>query len=506
MKNILFSIILLFSFQFVQGQEEQKPDQEKQEAKAEQMEAQTEQTDSQEAPIPHPGEQIIDKVIIKVGGEYVLYSEIINNYRYIKESNPEADVNICAVTEQIISQKILVDQAKLDSVEVSDVEVEGQLDYRFQNIMRQLQGDESKFLEIYGKTIPEMKEEQRDDMKQQILAERIQGQLINDVTITPKEVVKFFDAIPKDSIPYLSSEVEISEIVIKPKVNSVEHEKSSSKLLEIRESIMNGEISFEEAAMKNSSDGSAQFGGDLGWAKRGSYVPAFEAAAYSLEKDEISEIVESEFGFHIIKMNERRGNSIKVQHILIRPEITENDLVIAQTKLDSVKQLIEVDSLPFIYAVKIYSDKKSENYHNGGRMANRKTGDNYFDTGDLPPDIYFQTEEMEVGEISPPLEYTNRGGETLYRVIKLDSRTKPHRASLEQDYSRIQNFAKESKKNLYYNKWMVEKMEETFIKVDPDLAACPNLVEWIDEQQVEPDPMAPAPDSNDTKGDDKGKR
>lgn len=475
MKKLIVSLAFFCLIQLVQGQDEpvqQKQDQEK---------PQVEEVQSQAAPAPNPDEQIIDKVIIKVGGEYVLYSEIINNYRYIKESNPKANVNICAVTEQIISQKILVDQAKLDSIEVSDIEVEGQLDFRFQNIMRQLQGDESKFLEYYGKTIPEMKEEQRDDMKQQILAERIQGQLINEVTITPKEVVEFFESIPKDSIPFLSSEVEISEIVLKPKVNKEEHDKASSKLLQIRESILAGETTFEEAAMKFSSDGSAQMGGDLGWAKRGSYVPEFEAAAYSLDKEEISEIVESEFGFHIIKMNERRGNSIRVQHILIRPVITENDLLLAQEKLDSVKQLIEVDSLPFDYAVRLYSDKKSENYHNGGRMANPKTGDNYFDTGDLPPDVYFQTEEMEIGEISSPLEYTNRGGETLYRIIKLDSRTKPHRASLEQDYSKIQNFAKESKKNLYYNNWMIEKMQETFIKVDPDLSSCSNLVQWIDE-------------------------
>lgn len=482
MKKIIVSIAFFCLIQMVQGQGE--PVQENVEEQKEQVEAQAVEPKSQAAPAPNPDEQIIDKVIIKVGGEYVLYSEIINNYRYIKESNPKADVNICAVTEQIISQKILVDQAKLDSIEVSDVEVEGQLDFRFQNIMRQLQGDESKFLEYYGKTIPEMKEEQREDMKQQILAERIQGQLINEVTITPKEVVEFFDAIPKDSIPFLSSEVEISEIVLKPKVNNEEHKKASSKLIQIRESVLAGETTFEEAAMKFSADGSAQLGGDLGWAKRGSYVPEFEAAAYSLDKDEISEIVESEFGFHIIKMNERRGNSIRVQHILIRPEITENDLLLTQAKLDSVKQLVEVDSLPFDYAVRLYSDKKSENYHNGGRMANPKTGDNYFDTGDLPPDVYFQTEEMEIGEISSPLEYTNRGGETLYRVIKLDSRTKPHRASLEQDYSKIQNFAKESKKNLYYNNWMIEKMQDTFIKVDPDLSSCSNLVQWIDEDDV----------------------
>lgn len=429
-------------------------------------------------------QEIIDKVIINVGGEYVLYSEMITNYRYIKDRNPKADVDICEVAEQIISQKILVDQAKLDSILVSDVEVEGQLDYRFQNILRQMGGDEARFTEYYGKSISEMKDDQREDMKQQILAERIQGQLINEVIITPKEVIEFFNEIPKDSIPFLSSEVEISEIVFKPQVNATEREKSLQKLSDIREKILNGEETFEEMALKNSADGSAQDGGNLGWASRGSYVSEFEAAAYGLDPDEISDVIETEYGFHIIKMNERRGNSIRVQHILIRPTITQSDLDLTQTRLDSIKNLVVVDSLPFDYAVKLYSDKKSQNYHNGGRMSNPKTGDNYFDTGDLPPDIYFEIEEMEVGEISEPLEYFDRAGETLYRVIKLDSRTKPHRASLEQDYSRIQNFARESKRNIYYNNWMVEKMDETFIKVDPDLSSCPNLIRWIDEEEV----------------------
>lgn len=431
-------------------------------------------------------QEIIDKVVINVGGEYVLYSEMINNYRYIKESNPNAEVNICLVAEQIVSQKILVDQAKLDSIEVSDIEVEGQLDYRFQDILRRLEGDEAKFKEYYGKSISEMKDDQREDMKQQILAERIQGQLINEVTITPKEVVDFFNSIPKDSIPFLSSEVEISEIVFKPQVNAAEKEKALQKLTEIREKILSNEESFEDMAQKNSADGSAQQGGNLGWASRGSYVPEFEAAAYSLDPDEISDIVETEFGFHIIKMNERRGNSIRVQHILIRPEITQADLDLTRTKLDSIRNLVTVDSIPFEYAVKLHSDKKSQNYHNGGRMANPRTGSNYFDTGDLPPDIYFEIEEMEVGEISEPLEYYDRAGETMFRVIRLESRTKPHRASLEQDYSRIQTFAKESKKSLYYNDWMIEKMSETFIKVDPDLSQCPNLMKWIDEADIKP--------------------
>jgi len=312
-----------------------------------------------------------------------------------------------------------------------------------------------------------------------LLAQRIQGKLINEVTITPKEVKEFFSKIPQDSIPFLNAEVEVSEIVRRPIVNEEEKAKAISKLEEIKSTIVSGESTFEEMAQKFSQDGSAREGGDLGWASRGSYVAEFEAAAYELEKGELSDIVESEFGFHIIKLKERRGNSINVQHILIRPEITSEDLGLASDKLDSIRNLVVVDSLPFEYAVTIYSDKKSDNYHNGGRMQNPKTGTAYFETADLPSDIYFKIEDMEVGEISEPIEFFDLRGETLYRIIRLESRTKPHRASLDQDYSRIATFAKESKKNLYYNNWMLEKLNETFIEIDPDLKSCDNLSKWI---------------------------
>jgi len=427
-------------------------------------------------------EQIIDKVIGKIGGEYLLYSDLINGYRYQKERMPELEAEaMCGIMEQLISQKILIDQAKLDSIEVSADEVESQLDYRIENILRAMGGDENRFTDYYGKSIGEVKDDMRLDMKQNILAQRIQGKLINEVTITPKEVVKFYEQIPQDSVPFLSSEVEISEIVMKPQVNAEESEKARQKLEGIREKIISGEETFEDMASQYSADGSRETGGDLGWAKRGSYVPEFEAVAYTLEKGELSDIVETDFGFHIIKLKERRGNSINVQHILIRPTITSADNELARNKLDSIRGLIASDSLSFDYAVKLFSDKDVPSYNNGGRMQNPKTGDIYFETADLPPDIYFEIEDIAVGDITDPLEFYDQRDELQYRIVRLESRTKPHRASLETDYSRIQRFAKESKKNQYYNNWMLEKMDQTFIEIDPDLSNCQNLTQWIKE-------------------------
>jgi len=431
-------------------------------------------------------ELLIDKVVATVGGEYILYSEVINGYRYQLERNPDLPKTaICSLTEQLVAQKILVDQAKLDSIEVGAAELEGQLDYRLDNILRMMNGDESRFEDHYGKTLLAVKQEMRESLKQQMLAEKIQRKLINTVSITPKEVVKFYNSIPADSMPYLNAEVELSEIIMKPKVNDVESKAAIEKLQEIRDKIVSGEETFAEMASKFSADGSGQTGGNLGWAKRGSYVPEFEAIAYGLKQGELSEIVETEFGYHIIELIQRRGNSINVKHILIRPRITQADLDIAKAELDSIKHLIVSDSITFERAVKLYSDKKSQSYNNAGRMVNPGTGESFFETKDLPTDIYFEIEELDTDQISSPIEAYDPRGDSYYRLVKLLSKTKPHRASLDQDYSRIQNFAKESKKNEYFNNWMKDKMESTFIEFDKDLAYCPNLLKWIDDESAQ---------------------
>ena len=247
---------------------------------------------------------LIDKVVAKIGSEFILLSEVEDQYAYSITQDPSLDESIkCEILDGLIAQKLIIYQAKLDSVEVSDQEVEGQLTLRFENILRQMNGDEEFFRDYYGASVIEMKERYRDDQKQQILAERMQMKLINSVTITPEEVQQFYDAIPKDSLPFLDSEVELGELVIKPKVNEKQKAIAKDKLERIREKIVSGEKTIEEMALKYSMDpGSGARGGDLGFAKRGSYVPEFEATVFGLKKDELSDVIETEYGFHIIKM------------------------------------------------------------------------------------------------------------------------------------------------------------------------------------------------------------
>ncbi|MFT4533275.1 MAG: peptidyl-prolyl cis-trans isomerase SurA, partial [Saprospiraceae bacterium] len=332
----------------------------------------------------------------------------------------------------------------------------------------------------YGASVVEMKERYRDDQKQQILAERMQMKLINSVTITPAEVQQFYDAIPKDSLPFLDSEVELGELVIKPQVNDAQKKIAREKLERIREKIISGEKTIEEMALKYSMDpGSGARGGDLGFAKRGSYVPEFEATVFGLKQDELSDVIETEYGFHIIKMLERRGNSVRARHILIKPDITETDNQKASDLLDSVRTLILADSITFQVAVKRFSDKKAESYNNNGRIKNRATGNNFFRTEELEYDEYIEIIDMKPGDLTSVLDSKDFVGERQYRILQLQSITEPHQANLKQDYSKISQFAKEGKKSEYFSTWVEEKMKETFIELNPIYGNCDSLKQYL---------------------------
>ena len=418
--------------------------------------------------------QLVDKVIAKVGSEYILLSEIEEEFAYAKSKDPGVSDDIkCVILDNMIAQKLVIYHAKIDSVEITDAEVETQLDYRFESVLRQMNGDEAFFEEYYGASVAEMKERYRDDQKHKILAEKMQHKLISEIEITPKEVEKFFKNVPSDSLPYFKSEMEISEIVSLPLVNDVERLKALDKIKILREKVINGTETFADIATKNSQDpGSAARGGDLGFAKRGVYVPEFEATVFSLAKDEISDIIETEFGYHFIQLIERRGNSVRARHVLIKPEITQSDLDKTKVLLDSVRQLITIDSLSFENAVKKYSVKSVPSYANGGRVKNQNSNNTFFAADDLDPDTYFAIYDLKPGAISKPMLITMPDGKKAYRLIQLNSTSKPHKANLKEDFDKISNFAKESKKNEYFLNWLKTKRTETYIYTDPLFSYC----------------------------------
>jgi peptidyl-prolyl cis-trans isomerase SurA len=424
--------------------------------------------------------ELIDKVVAKIGDEYILLSEIEEQFASAKDQKATLPDNYrCMIFDQILVNKLILNQAKIDSIFPKEDEVETQLTARFDKILDYMGGNTDQFIQYYGQTPEAMKEQMREDMRDQLIVDKMRAKILSDIIVTPSEVRTFFSKIPKDSLPYFNQEVEIAEIIMKPKANDVEKEKAKKQLEDLRDQIVNGKKPFEELAKKYSQDpGSGREGGDLGWAKRGKFVPEFEAQAFRLEEGGMSQVFESDFGFHILQLIERRGNNIHCRHILIKPEMTDADFTKAKMTLDSVRLAVLRDSMPFSYAVKQYSDKNTQSYHSDGRMTNPTSGNNTFETRDLDPDSYFAVDTMKVGRICAPLEVASPSGEKFYRVVKLLSKSSPHKANLSQDYNKIQTAAVESKKNDRLMKWIEEKSHNTYINVDPMFKYCPNLEKW----------------------------
>ncbi|MBL7802217.1 MAG: peptidylprolyl isomerase [Saprospiraceae bacterium] len=426
--------------------------------------------------------KVIDKVVATVGGEIILLSEVQEQYTFAKQQEPNLPAEYqCVALQNLLVQKLLVNQAKLDSVEVGDDEVENQLGARIDRLMLYFNQDQQALEEYYGLSINQIKDQTRNEMRNQMLAERMQAQITEGATVTPAEVQAFFSNIPKDSLPYFNAEVEIREIVYKPKVNDEQKGIARQRITELRQRLSEGE-DFAALAKKYSDDpGSGSNGGDLGWQKRGTFVPEFEAVVYNLENGQISPIVETEFGFHVIQLLERRGNLVHARHILIKPEITSADLAAAEAKLDTVRNLLKSNNISFTDAVKKYGDKNTASYNNDGRVANPRSGNTFFEVQDLDTDIYFAIEDLQPGDISEPIPFRGPDGTRMFRLVMLQSRSKPHRADLKLDYNKIQTAALEQKKAEFTEKWVLEKLQSTYLSVDSLYRDCPNIQLLLEE-------------------------
>jgi len=423
---------------------------------------------------------VIDRVVAAVGGEIILLSEVQEQFSYAKQQQPDLPAEyLCVSLQNLLVQKLLVNQAKLDSIEVNDDEVENQLNARIDRLMLYFNQDPKAIEEFYGQTIEQIKDQTRTDMRNQLLAERMQAKVTEKATITPAEVQEFFKKIPKDSLPYFNAEVEIREIVYKPKVNPAERAKALARAEEVRLKLTRGE-DFASLAKRYSDDpGSAAQGGDLGLVKRGTFVPEFEAMAYNLEPGQLSPVTETDFGFHVIELIERRGNLIHCRHILLKPEITDEDLAMSKAKMDSVRQQIKDGKLTFSEAVKKFGDKDQQSFSNDGRVANPQSGNTFFEIGDLETSVYFAIEGLKEGDVAEPFEFKSPDGSINYRLVQLVSRSKPHKADLKKDYGKIQKAALEQKKSSYTQKWVLDKLRKTYLSVDKSFTNCPNLQEML---------------------------
>ena len=419
-------------------------------------------------------EIIIDKIVAKVDDYIILKSEVEKYFGDLlasgqaKESDaPEAK---CQILEQFIIQKMMLAKAEIDSVTVEDKQVESQLDRRMQYFILQF-GSAEKLEQAYGKTIGDFKGELREFIRDQMVAQKMEEVITENVhKPTPKEVKKFFNSLPKDSIPYFNSEVEISHIVKIPDVNKEQKRIVKEKIEKIKQSIIDGE-DFGTIAKDVSEDyGSAKNGGDLGWLQRGTSVPEFEAAVFRMKPGELSKIVESQYGFHLIKLIDRRGNEYNAAHILMRPDYSTVDISYAEKFLDSLRNMILLDSISFEKAAKEYSEDKNS-ASNGGAISS-EDGETTMFMDRLDSYLYFTIDTMEVKQISRPVPYRTDDGKSAVRIIYFKSKTQPHQANLEDDYQKLYNVTYSQKKNKAINEWFLKTKDEVFISIDEEFKDC----------------------------------
>lgn len=411
---------------------------------------------------------VIDKIVAKVDNYIILKSEVERSYLQLQSSG-DYNTTKCQVFEGLVLNKLMVAKAEIDSVMVEDELVNRQLDMRMQGVIGQAGGDPKKLEEVFGKSLEEIREELREQVKEQMVVDKMQSTITAEIKVTPSEVKRFFKNIPKDSLPYFSTEVEIAQIVKKPTVSAEERDRIEKLLMQVRQEALDG-TDFQVLAGRYSEGPTRLQGGNLGDVERGQMVSEFEAAALKLKNGEISMPVQTEFGFHIIQMVDRRGNIYNARHILIIPKFSDDDFKKAGDFLDSLKNKIESDTLKFQRAAKEFSDDK-ESGSNGGFIRDY-SGANRISVSELDPTLFFTMDTMQVGSISRPMKFTMADGKEAMRIIYYKSKLKPHQADLDLDYQKIYIAALNAKKSKQMSDWFEEAKDEVFIEIDPEYNDC----------------------------------
>tara|TARA_B100000959_G_C14978949_1_gene622665 strand:- start:466 stop:1809 length:1344 start_codon:yes stop_codon:yes gene_type:complete len=416
---------------------------------------------------------VVDEIIGRVDDYIVLRSELESTYLDILSRGERISGNTkCGVLKDLITNKLLVAKAEIDSILVEDNQVDQELNSRMALIINQV-GSEDEIEKYYNKTIAEFKKELFDDIKEQLIVTKMRREILADIAVSPEEVKDFYESVPRDSLPYFSTQVKVSQIVKVPEVGKEQKNKVRGELLEIRDKIMNGE-SFEILATLYSQDpGSAQNGGNLGFVGRGMFQPEFEAAVFKLKEGEVSMPIETEFGFHLIQLIEKRGNLFNSRHILLQPEFSDSDIKRTKDFLDSLKGLAYSDSVTFEELAREYSDDKFTSSF-GGYFTDAMGSENVL-VEELDPVIFFTIDTMDVGQISIPFESRTDDGKIAYKLIFFKEKIPPHLGNLEEDYQRFRNFTLNRKQVVELDEWFVKARKEVFINIDPEYNSC-NIV------------------------------
>ncbi len=423
----------------------------------------------------------LDKIAGVVGSSIILQSDIELKYAsYLAQGNqPNPDIK-CQILQGLLTQKLLAQQAVIDSIDVKDDEVDADVDRRMRGMIQRA-GGEDRLEQFLGRSVIQYKDEIRPDIREELVAQKMQQKITSNVNTTPEDVKKFFYRIPKDSLPTFNKEVEVGEIVFNPKLNYSEKEAYKQKAEDLLKRVKAGEDFGALARLYSQDPSTAPQGGDLGFNDRTTFVKEFTAWAFKLKAGEYSPVFETDFGFHFLQVIERRGEQVHVRHILIVPATTQASLDRAKAKADSVyDQLIHNKMIDFSTAAAYYSDNKETKY-NGGMMLNADNVDTrttYIPTDRLDPQVALVIDTMKVGAMSKPQLFTDQGGKKSYKILYLKSTTNAHKANLELDYPKIKEYATNDKINRTVSEWFQKKRKLTFIKIDPQYQVCPMLKGW----------------------------
>lgn len=417
---------------------------------------------------------MIDGVVWVVGDNAILRSEVEEQrVRAQYEGNRMQGDPYCVIPEQIAVQKLFLHQAKIDSVEASASQVESQLNMRIDHILREI-GSKEKMEEYFKKSTTEIKEELRQTIQDQMTIQMVQQKLVGDIKLTPSEVRQFYQTLPADSIPMIPAMVEVQIVTIEPPIPLEDIEATKKRLREFADRVNSGTADFSLLARLYSDDtGTATKGGELGFFGRGTMVPEFTNAAFALqEPGQVSRVFETEFGFHIVQLIEKRGDRINCRHILLRPRVSSDIKVKTFMKLDSVASLIRSGKQTFEAAATLNSSDKNTRM-NGGLMTNAATGTTKFEYQDLPQEVAKAVYSLNVGEISAPFSMMSQElGREVYAFVKVKSKIANHKANLTDDYQQLKQYCQAFKSQEIIQKWVEQKIKETYIYIAPDWQNC----------------------------------
>ena len=432
-------------------------------------------------------DNVIDEVVWVVGDEAILKSDVESERLNAQYEGRKFDGDpYCIIPEQLAVQKLFLHQAAIDSIEVSEQEVIGQVERRTNWLIEQVGGSKEKLEEYYNKTSTQIREMLRENIRDGLTVQKMQQHIVGEIKITPAEVRRYFKDLPQDSIPFVPTQVEVQIVTLEPKIPLEEVERVKKTLRDYTDGINSGKMSFATYARFYSEDpGTARRGGELGFMGKGELVPEYANVAFNLQDpNKVSKIVETEFGFHIIQLIEKRGDRINTRHILLKPKVEEKDLEAALVRLDSIADDIRNQKFTFDDAATYISqDKDTKNNH--GLMANKNTGTARFEMQDLAQvsqEVAKMVENMNVGEISRAFTMINDKGKEVCAIVKLKSRINGHKATISEDYQRLKAIVMEKRSEDKLEKWIKAKQKHTYVRINEKWQKCDfKYPGWIKE-------------------------